>query len=114
MFTRFLSFSNHARKYRSFSYGKKINSPFCRNDYVLVSFCCRGTRLHNGYDIVCSAGATVYAPFPATVRGDSIPYSPKTSHWGADYNTGVFMEGTGSWTGRKLISKSSVQTVKNS
>lgn len=114
MFTWFLSSSNHDRKYRSFFYGKHIYSPFCRNNYVLLSFCCRLTRLHNGYDIVCSAGATVYAPFPATVRGDSIPYSPRSSHWGADYNTGVFMEGTGSWTGGKFISVSSVQKVKNS
>ena len=55
---------------------------------------------------MCSVGASVYAPFPARVLGVTIPYSPKSSHWGAVYNTGVFMEGTGSWTGRIFISKS--------
>ena len=86
---------------------------FWKNSNLFFFFHCRGSRLHRGYDIVCAVGASVYAPFPARVLGVSIPYSPKSSHWGAVYNTGVFMEGTGSWTGKTFISKSFVQTAKN-
>ena len=82
---------------------------------VIFSFfyCRAGSRLHRGYDIVCAVGASVYAPFPARVLDVSIPYGRTSSHWGAVYNTGVFMEGTGSWTGKTFISKSFVQTAKN-
>lgn len=62
----------------------------------------RGSRLHRGYDIVCSVGASVYAPFPARVLGVTRPYGPGSSHWEAVYNTGVSMEGTGSWAGYKV------------
>ena len=85
---------------------------FRRNNNLFLSFYCRRRGQHTGYDIVCSAGANVYAPFPAKVLDVSIPYSPKSSHWGAVYNTGIFMEGTGSWAGRTFFSKP-VQTVKN-
>ena len=116
MFTDFLKpfpSINYGHQYRCF-YGRPTYLlSFSRNKQCFRSyFYCRGSRLHKGYDIVCSVGASVDAPFPASVKGVAIPYSQRTSHWGAAYNTGVFLEGTGSWAGRNFISNSFVQKAK--
>ncbi|XP_078347407.1 leukocyte cell-derived chemotaxin-2-like isoform X2 [Oculina patagonica] len=61
-----------------------------------------GRRSHKGIDIVCTAGSYVYAPFPAKVRRVSKPYGRTHKHWGKDFNTGIYMEGTGSWQDYKV------------
>ncbi|KAJ7360365.1 Peptidase M23 [Desmophyllum pertusum] len=58
----------------------------------------RGSRKHRGIDIVCSAGSSVYAPFPATVLRRSIPYRNNN----AAYNNGIYLQGTGSWAGYRV------------
>uniref|UniRef100_UPI003AAA9FBB leukocyte cell-derived chemotaxin-2-like n=1 Tax=Centroberyx gerrardi TaxID=166262 RepID=UPI003AAA9FBB len=52
----------------------------------------RGSRLHKGLDIVCSDGATVYAPFDVTLNGKVIVYTdPKK----AAINNGINLSGEG-------------------
>ena len=55
----------------------------------------RGSRTHNGIDIICNAGSSVYAPFPAKVIRESRPYGNGRLH-----DTGIYMEGTGDWAGK--------------
>ncbi|XP_078347146.1 myeloid protein 1-like isoform X2 [Oculina patagonica] len=58
----------------------------------------RGRRTHKGIDIVCSAGSNISAPFPAKVLRRSNPYWNNN----ADYNTGIYMLGTGKWAGYRV------------
>ncbi len=77
--------------------------------HVFLLFQCRdGGRKHQGIDIVCAAGSFVYAPFPAEVKRGSAPYSCKKypQHCGMDYNSGILLEGTGSWAGKIFFGES--------
>ena len=68
-----------------------------------MCFVCRTAgKEHEGFDIECLAGAHVYAPFPATVLKESIPYPWDHKLYGEPFNTGVYMKGTGSWDGKKV------------
>ncbi len=62
-------------------------------------FGCRGRRTHKGIDIVCRAGSNISALFPAKVLRRSNPYLNNN----ADYNTGIYMQGTGKWAGRNFL-----------
>ena len=55
----------------------------------------RGSRTHNGIDVICNAGSSVYAPFSAKVIRESRPYGN-----GRPHDTGIYMVGTGYWTGK--------------
>lgn len=54
----------------------------------------RGGRSHRGIDIVCSAGNTVYAPFPGKIIRNVRPYGN-----GKPHDIGVLIHGTGTWQG---------------
>ncbi|KAJ7360366.1 Peptidase M23 [Desmophyllum pertusum] len=58
----------------------------------------RGSRTHKGIDILCTVRSSVYTPFPAKVLRRSNPYLNNN----AAYNTGIYLEGTGSWSGYKV------------
>ena len=62
---------------------------------LLIMFYCRGSRTHRGIDVICNAGSSVYAPFSAKVIRESRPYGN-----GKPHDTGIYMEGTGDWTGK--------------
>ncbi|KAM4621491.1 leukocyte cell-derived chemotaxin-2-like [Polymixia lowei] len=52
----------------------------------------RGSRVHRGLDIVCSDGATVYAPFDVTLNGKLTVYTdPKKEA----INSGINLSGQG-------------------
>uniref|UniRef100_A0A1A8FIA1 Leukocyte cell-derived chemotaxin 2 n=1 Tax=Nothobranchius korthausae TaxID=1143690 RepID=A0A1A8FIA1_9TELE len=52
----------------------------------------RGSRTHQGLDIVCSDGSTVYAPFDVTLNGKVTVYNDKSK---AAINQGISMTGEG-------------------
>ncbi|KAF7649823.1 hypothetical protein LDENG_00135420 [Lucifuga dentata] len=52
----------------------------------------RGTRTHKGLDIVCSDGATVYAPFDVTLHGKLTVYTDSRK---AAINEGINLRGEG-------------------
>jgi len=54
----------------------------------------RGSRPHNGWDIKCQGGATVYAPFDGTVVRRSNPYKTPSC-----CNTGFQINGSGCFAG---------------
>lgn len=43
-------------------------------DFHYVCSYCSGQRKHMGLDIVCTDGATVYAPFDVKINGRAKPY----------------------------------------
>ncbi|XP_057291657.1 myeloid protein 1-like [Hydractinia symbiolongicarpus] len=53
-----------------------------------------GTRKHNGIDVVCTPGSSVYAPFSGTIVRRTRPYAT-----GGSYNNGLVLRGSGSWKG---------------
>ena len=61
----------------------------------LIMFYCRNGTTHKGFDVTCSANSSVYAPFPAKVIRKSRPYGN-----GKPHDTGIYMKGTGDWTGK--------------
>ena len=65
---------------------------------LLIMFYCRGSRTHRGIDVICNAGSSVYAPFSAKVIRESRPYGN-----GKPHDTGIYMEGTGDWTGKYVL-----------
>ena len=65
---------------------------------LLIMFYCRGSRTHRGIDVICNAGSSVYAPFSAKVIRESRPYGN-----GKPHDTGIYMEGTGDWTGKYFL-----------
>ncbi len=54
--------------------------------------CCRdgGKRKHEGLDIVCADGATVYAPFDVKLNGKAVPYKKNNA-----INNGINLSGEG-------------------
>ncbi|XP_010899518.2 leukocyte cell-derived chemotaxin-2-like [Esox lucius] len=51
-----------------------------------------GGRKHSGVDVMCSDGATVYAPFDVTIQGKSFPYSDPSKK---AINDGLKLSGAG-------------------
>ncbi len=54
--------------------------------------CFRGSRHHQGLDIVCSDGSVVYAPFDVTLHGKVIVYTDPAK---AAINSGINLRGEG-------------------
>lgn len=54
--------------------------------------CFRGSRVHQGLDVVCSDGSVVYAPFDVTLHGKVIVYNDPTK---AAINSGINLRGEG-------------------
>ncbi|XP_038591639.1 leukocyte cell-derived chemotaxin-2-like [Micropterus salmoides] len=52
----------------------------------------RGSRTHQGLDIVCSDGSTVYAPFDVTLHGKVTVYTDPAK---AAINSGINLRGEG-------------------
>ncbi|XP_076877205.1 leukocyte cell-derived chemotaxin-2-like [Brachyhypopomus gauderio] len=69
----------------------KNNKRGCDKKYGCGNYgASRGTRKHLGLDIICSDGATVYAPFDVTVTGKAVPYTKDNA-----INDGVSLTGGG-------------------
>ncbi|KAK3742874.1 hypothetical protein QZH41_020409, partial [Actinostola sp. cb2023] len=52
-----------------------------------------GSRKHNGIDVKCPSGSTVYSPFPAKFIRIARPYGN-----GKPHDIGVLLVGTGQWS----------------
>jgi hypothetical protein len=56
----------------------------------------KGTRTHEGIDIISTAGENVFAPFEGTIIRESVPYENDPSY------RGILMAGSGKWSGYRM------------
>ena len=61
---------------------------------LLLLLIFRGSRTHNGVDVLCDAGADIYAPIDGVINL-SIPYGD-----GSCCDDGFNIQGSGAWSGK--------------
>lgn len=76
-----------------------------------MCLCCRdgGKRKHQGVDIVCADGATVYAPFNVKLNGKAAPYKKNNA-----INDGINLSGEGLYLHLLNVLKALIAMQQNS